>query len=248
MNRLRLTFGILLISLFLLIGTVSAQAVLVPNETRTNEYKGIGTKSYTADLDAGHWTVVLSSDFPVDLDFTITVYSDSIGLNEIANSGNETGRSIRADFTLDTNTTVYIRIRDVQEYGFSTGYFNIGVYDDAHVPGFWASLHILDLIIFFFVVFVLLFVGCIVFSVRRARRAARAIRESVAVQAPMHVIPDKYQGSVQRHGSQMTTVRLPPKCPSCGAEVSFEGIDWVGPLEAKCGYCGGTMRATFERI
>ena len=64
----------------------------------------------------------------------------------------------------------------------------------------------------------------------------------------MHAIPDEYQGSVQHHGSQTTTVRLPLKCPSCGAEVSHESVDWVGPLEAKCSYCGATMRATFERV
>ena len=47
---------------------------------------------------------------------------------------------------------------------------------------------------------------------------------------------------------QDSGVILESKCPSCGGEVSHENVDWVGPLEASCGYCGGTIRATFERV
>lgn len=248
MNGRRLTLGILLVSLFLLIGTVSAQSSLVANIPRTNEHIGLGVENYVADLEAGHWTVVVDSDSFWGLEVLITVYSDPVHTDVIAVSGSGTGNYPQVDFTLTTNDTVYIRVSENSVYSDTSGFFTIGVYDDAHIPGFFASLGMFEWIILFTVVSVLFMVCCIAFSVRRARRGVRDIRESVAVQAPMHVIPDKYQGSVQRHGSQTTTVRLPLKCPSCGAEVSHEGVDWVGPLEAKCGYCGGTMRATFERV
>ena len=59
---------------------------------------------------------------------------------------------------------------------------------------------------------------------------------------------DRYRGQRRSDGSEMTTVRLPEKCPSCGASISQEGINWTGPLEAECSYCGSTLRATFERV
>ena len=124
----------------------------------------------------------------------------------------------------------------------------MGVYDDGHVPGLLASIDPDDLIaiIILAVILIPICIGCVVGTIRDRREGESY--ESISIEAPIHVIPEKYQESVRYDGSETTTVRLPLKCPSCGAEVSFEGIDWVGPLEAKCSYCGGTMRATFERV
>jgi hypothetical protein len=69
-----------------------------------------------------------------------------------------------------------------------------------------------------------------------------------SIEAPSFVIPDQHRGQRRSDGSEMKTVRLPEKCTSCGAAVSTEGIDWTGPLEAKCNYCGGTLRASFESV
>jgi hypothetical protein len=68
------------------------------------------------------------------------------------------------------------------------------------------------------------------------------------LEAPSFVIPDQHRGQRRSDGTEMKTVRLPEKCPSCTAALSHEGIDWTGPLEAKCNYCGGALRATFENI
>lgn len=69
------------------------------------------------------------------------------------------------------------------------------------------------------------------------------------VQPPAFVIPERHRRqSTRSDGSTMQTVRLPERCPSCGASLSHESIDWVGPLEAECNYCGATVRATFEEI
>jgi hypothetical protein len=39
----------------------------------------------------------------------------------------------------------------------------------------------------------------------------------------------------------------PPRfCSSCGAALTSEGIEWVGPLTVKCPYCGATQ-ATEKR-
>jgi predicted RNA-binding Zn-ribbon protein involved in translation (DUF1610 family) len=42
---------------------------------------------------------------------------------------------------------------------------------------------------------------------------------------------------------QKSVYRTPPICPSCGADINTETVDWVGPLQAKCPYCGATVDA-----
>lgn len=37
--------------------------------------------------------------------------------------------------------------------------------------------------------------------------------------------------------------QVPAKCPDCGANLSEEGIEWVGPLKARCPYCSATVDA-----
>ncbi|MBS3795771.1 MAG: hypothetical protein KGY80_12775 [Candidatus Thorarchaeota archaeon] len=70
-----------------------------------------------------------------------------------------------------------------------------------------------------------------------------------AVEAPAFVIPEEHRRETNtRTDSSMRTVRLPERCPSCNASLSPETVDWVGPLEAKCSYCGATVQATFEEV
>ncbi len=223
-------------------------ASIIANDPRTDEYVySESTNSYVSDLEAGHWTVIIEPDWD-DLEVKITVSWDISGSNIIAVSGSGTGNHPSVDFTLNSSSTVYIAVSENSVYHDTSGYYEIGVYDDSHVPGLLASIDLFDLIFIIIpvVIFVPICIGSLV-SNRRGRKG-REFHESIAVEAPIHVIPDKHQKSIQYHGSQTTTVRLPLKCPSCGAEVSHEGVDWVGPLEAKCAYCGGTMRATFERV
>jgi hypothetical protein len=240
----------IIVSLFVLVGTVSAQASLVANITRENEHLWT-SNSYVADLEAGHWTVVVNSDSFWDLEVKITVATDSAHTNVIAESGTDFGNYPRVDFDLASASTVYILVSENSVYSDTSGFYRIGVYDDAHIPGFFQSLSFFELIILISVLaFIIPLVVCI-FAVRRSRRSLRTpqrIMDSILVEAPIHAIPDDHQGSVQTHGSRTTTVRLPMKCPSCGAQVAHESVDWTGPLEAQCGYCGATMRATFENI
>ncbi len=223
-------------------------ASIIANDPRIDEYLySESTNSYVSDLEAGHWTVIIEPDWD-DLEVKITVSWDISGSNIIAVSGSGTGNHPSVNFTLNSSSIVYITVSENSVYHDTSGYYEIGVYDDSHVPGLLASIDLFDwiFIIIPVVIFVPICIGSIVSS-RRGRKG-REFHESIAVEAPIHVIPDKHRKSVQHHGSQTTTVRLPLKCPSCGGEVSHENVDWVGPLEAKCSYCGGTMRATFERV
>ena len=86
------------------------------------------------------------------------------------------------------------------------------------------------------------------FVCRTGSGVASSIARGFTMEAPSFVIPDRHRGQTRSDGTEMKTVRLPDKCPSCGAAISHEGIDWTGPLEAKCNYCGGTLKAKFETI
>jgi hypothetical protein len=98
------------------------------------------------------------------------------------------------------------------------------------------------------IIFVVVFVVIIFTVCRGGVGIARGVARGFTMEAPPFVIPDRHRGKTRSDGSEMTTVRLPEKCPSCGAGISQEGIDWTGPLEAKCSYCGGVLRAKFERV
>ncbi|TFF93160.1 hypothetical protein EU546_06590 [Candidatus Thorarchaeota archaeon] len=37
--------------------------------------------------------------------------------------------------------------------------------------------------------------------------------------------------------------QLPSHCPSCDAAISKDDVDWVGPLQGKCTYCGAVFDA-----
>ncbi|MFW9806163.1 MAG: hypothetical protein ACFFFK_05490 [Candidatus Thorarchaeota archaeon] len=252
MNRRQsLLLASFIVSLFLLAGTVSAQASLVANITRENEHlSNYSPNSYVADLDAGHWTVVVNSDSFWDLKVKITVAYDSGYSNVIAESGTDYGNYPRVDFDLASNSTVYIRVSENSVYSDTSGFYRVGVYDDAHIPGFFQSLSFFELMMLIAVLSFLLPVIICIVAIRRSRRTAALRRrsESILVDAPMHAIPQEHHGSVQTHGTRTTTVRLPVKCPSCGAQVVHEKIDWIGPLEAQCTYCGATIRASFEDI
>lgn len=98
------------------------------------------------------------------------------------------------------------------------------------------------------IMFIVVFIIIAVTICRTGTHIAGNVARGFTTAAPSFVIPERQRGQTRSDGSEMTTVRLPERCPSCGAAISHEGIDWVGPLEAKCTYCGGTLRATFERV
>ncbi len=241
-----------IVSLFILVGTASAQASLVANINREDEHLwSTSPNSYVADLDAGHWTVIVNSDSFWDLEVKITVATDSGYSSVIVESGTDYGNYPRIDFDLASNSTVYIRVSENSVYSDTSGFYSVGVYDDSHIPGFFASLSFFEMMMLIVVLVTVIPLICCLAIIRRSRRTITSQRrtESILIDAPMHVIPEEHQGSVQTHGSRRTTtVRLPVECPSCGAQVSHESVDWTGPLEAQCGYCSATMRATFENI
>ena len=98
------------------------------------------------------------------------------------------------------------------------------------------------------IILIIVVIIIVVTVCRAGSGVATSIARGFTVEAPSFVIPKKDRGQRHSDGREMTTVRLPEKCPSCGAGLSYEGIDWTGPLEAKCNYCGNTVRASFESV
>ncbi len=82
----------------------------------------------------------------------------------------------------------------------------------------------------------------------KACQASSAAIGGFTMEAPTFVIPRRHRGRTRDDGSEVRTVRLPEKCPTCSAALSSQDIDWTGPLEARCNYCGGTVQARFEKI
>ena len=97
------------------------------------------------------------------------------------------------------------------------------------------------------IVFVIVFFVIFAFVAVKICKGGSQVVSGFTLEAPSFVLPQSRAGT-QTDGSQMKTVRLPDKCPNCGAALSHESIDWCGPMEARCNYCSGTVRATFESI
>jgi hypothetical protein len=50
------------------------------------------------------------------------------------------------------------------------------------------------------------------------------------------------------HLEQRTIYQVPNRCISCGASLSTEDVDWVGPLQIRCPYCSATMDVEEKRF
>jgi endogenous inhibitor of DNA gyrase (YacG/DUF329 family) len=78
------------------------------------------------------------------------------------------------------------------------------------------------------VVSFLVFFGIIVIIICRASKASR---QQARIMYEVPNVPAK----PERHIIRET---LPTKCPECLAPISYEKVNWVGPRQAQCPYCG----------
>jgi hypothetical protein len=42
--------------------------------------------------------------------------------------------------------------------------------------------------------------------------------------------------------------KLPSKCSACGAPVSMQNVEWVGPLSAQCSRCGSAIDVEWQKL
>ncbi|TFG33335.1 hypothetical protein EU527_08210 [Candidatus Thorarchaeota archaeon] len=246
----------------LMIPFVSAQTQLVPNQTledqtiwrREDPYSLYEPNLYQVSLDTGHWTVLIDIlNIDTSPEVNITVANDIDMLDIIAVSGSGWGNYPVVDFNIESdNTTVYILVHENSLDGDTIGVYDIGVYDDEHLvitaTTTYQSQLFYQLIVALVVILVVILV--VAAQVIRSRQQTNELSPQPKVQvipAPQRAIPERYQSKTEVDDG-LRMVRIPTECPKCNAPLSHESIDWVGPLEAKCSYCGATVRAKFEKI
>jgi hypothetical protein len=128
-----LLFTCVLLAL-VLVSPVTAQSNLEPNEARTYEHLwGGDAVTYIASLTAGHWTVIVTSEAFWGLQIRIEVATDSSFTDIIAENGLSTGNFPSIEFDLSSSATVYIRLEENSVYGDTSGFYDVGVYDEGHV-------------------------------------------------------------------------------------------------------------------
>ncbi|MHA2385376.1 MAG: hypothetical protein ACXAEE_04110 [Candidatus Thorarchaeota archaeon] len=237
-----------------LVSPVAAQSNLEPNVPRTMQHLWSGEYvDYSASLTAGHWTVIVTSDAFWGLHIRIQVASDSSFADIIAENGLTTGNYPSIEFDLSSDATVYIRLMENSVYGDTSGFYDIGVYDEGHVLGarFGSFLSTNWMVLIFTVPMIFIIIPC-AFAARRGRGPGAQQyyrrRRSFTMRAPPFAIPDTHRERTRTDGSDLTTVRVPKKCPNCSAALAQSTLEWTGPLEARCNYCGSTVQATFERV
>jgi hypothetical protein len=172
--------------------------------------------------------------------------------NILAEGEGEGDQGVSVEFSLDEPNLVYISI---EEIGGNSGFYEIGVYDDAHlgdVPTDTSPINTegsLFPISTFLLIPIILFIGGVLIVgviVFRLRAGQPKMEDIFKMQAPDHALPERYRSEPQT--SDIRTVRLPVTCPSCGASLTKDNIDWTGPLEAECKYCGAVLRARLEKL
>jgi hypothetical protein len=95
-----------------------------------------------------------------------------------------------------------------------------------YFPWFLFDLMFLIIPIFVCIVFVIIArVFC-----KMSSTSPKTLLEGFTVQPPSHVFPEGYDRESRSDGTDIRTVRLPNFCPKCGAALTHEDIDWVGPL------------------
>ncbi|MBN2230082.1 MAG: hypothetical protein JW779_10890 [Candidatus Thorarchaeota archaeon] len=105
---------------------------------------------------------------------------------------------------------------------------------------FWADTHDVGMILFYVLVVpmisFLVGAGVIVYGMRKRIGTVGAF--GLAMNPRMASVP-----------KERSFIYEPPSfCKDCGASLTSEGIEWVGPLTIKCPYCGATHKTEKREI
>lgn len=252
-----------LVAVFCMIPPVSADTTLTPGTTILSEVMYGNTSEnytdhyYTANLTSGYWKVVVTVHGISIVPYVKVSTNESFN-NNIAQGSSYSG-NISLSFILSSAQLVYIKVSNLVDHN-TTGQYYIGVFEQAqptqaettvwefipstviyHAPPVMPNLTT-DLIFGG---------GAVIVSVILLLFFASQSTTTRTPKLPDHQLVDS--PSFSSHGGWSTQVysgrvlRLPLKCPWCGADVDPKEIEWVAPLEARCAYCGGLFHATWEK-
>jgi hypothetical protein len=62
-------------------------------------------------------------------------------------------------------------------------------------------------------------------------RPAKDLKKATSLDRPEAMIP-----------------KLPSKCNACGAPVSMQNVEWVGPMSAQCSRCGSAIDVEWQKL
>ena len=91
--------------------------------------------------------------------------------------------------------------------------------------------------------------GClgIVLAITICRQQGQASMRQQHQTYPDHVTYTGDYRSPYAEPAEKKSYEAPSYCPSCGAAISTDEVDWVAPLKAVCPYCEAVMDAV-ERL
>jgi hypothetical protein len=82
----------------------------------------------------------------------------------------------------------------------------------------------------------------IVLCVAICRQQSQASQQLQSTPRDYMTYTGDYQ-SPYTHSSERKSYEAPSHCPSCGAAISTDEVDWVAPLKAVCPYCESVIDA-----
>ncbi|MHA1770441.1 MAG: hypothetical protein ACTSX2_02940 [Candidatus Thorarchaeota archaeon] len=253
-----------LVAVFCMIPPVSADTTLTPGTTILSKVMyGYTSENYTdhyytANLTSGYWKVVVTVHGTAIVPY-VKVSTIETFTNNIAQGSSYSG-NISLLFTLSSTQLVYIKISNMVDHN-TTGQYFIGVFKQAQPPaqtettvwefippsGVYHENPVMPNLtadwIFAGGAIGISVVVLLLFSSLSPVTRSPKLPDHQLVEPP----------SPGSHGKWTTQVysgrvlRLPLKCPWCGADLDPKEIEWVAPLEARCAYCGGLFHATWEK-
>ena len=116
----------------------------------------------------------------------------------------------------------------------------VGGFFGGFMQFFWADTYDVGTILFYVLVVpmisALIGIGVILYG----------MRNSIGQTGLIGLTANRQTTAVSREKSY---VYEPPRfCSDCGAAITSEGIEWVGPLSVKCPYCGATLSTEKREI
>ncbi len=84
----------------------------------------------------------------------------------------------------------------------------------------------------FFVLFIVIFVGIFVFAFYMICKSMRAASKE------MDMVQSTVVDASSREDRHLIRESLPAACPQCDAPLKYNEVQWTGPRQAECPYCG----------
>ncbi|MFX1318757.1 MAG: hypothetical protein ACFE9D_10240 [Promethearchaeota archaeon] len=83
-----------------------------------------------------------------------------------------------------------------------------------------------------FILFIAIFVGIFIFAFYMICKSMRAATKEMDIPETVHL------SSQQKQDRQLIRESLPAECPRCDAPLKYNEVQWTGPRQAECPYCG----------